>query len=67
MTGFRVLLMVCVLLLAADLAVDRHSYHPLEEFTGFYALYGFVACVSLVLLARVMRRLVMRREDYWDD
>jgi len=32
---------------------------------GFYALYGFVACVLLVLLAKEMRKLVMRNEDYY--
>jgi hypothetical protein len=33
---------------------------------GFYALYGFVACVLLVLLAAEMRKLVMRDEDYYE-
>lgn len=67
MTGFRVLLGVCLLLLAADLVLHRHVIHSFEAVTGFYAFYGFVACVTLVLLARVMRRLLMRSEDYWDD
>jgi hypothetical protein len=34
---------------------------------GFYAIYGFVACVILVLVAKEMRKLVMRDEDYYDD
>jgi len=33
---------------------------------GFYSLYGFVACVILVLLAKEMRKLVMRDEDYYE-
>ena len=33
---------------------------------GFYAGYGFVACVLLVLIAKEMRKLLMRREDYYD-
>ena len=36
------------------------------EFVASFAAYGFVACVALVLLGRVLRRLVMRREEYWD-
>jgi hypothetical protein len=67
MTVFRLLLAICLALLAADLVFHRHTVHPAEELTGFYAFYGFVACVALVLLARVMRRFVMRSEDYWDD
>jgi hypothetical protein len=41
--------------------------HPWEGFFGFYALYGFVACVLLVLLAKEMRKLVMRDEDYYEQ
>lgn len=49
-----------------DLFIHRHIYHSWESFTGFYAFYGFLACVVLVLLARELRKLVMRDEDYYD-
>jgi Na+/melibiose symporter-like transporter len=57
---------VCVLLLLADLVLHRHVEHALEGWFGFYAFYGFVACVTLVLVARGLRRVLMRREDYYD-
>jgi uncharacterized membrane protein len=39
----------------------------LEKWPGFYAVFGFVACVILVLISRfVLRPLVMRDEDYYD-
>lgn len=46
---------------------DDHGVGRVEalEFLGSYALYGFVGCVVLVLLGRVLRRLVMREEDYY--
>jgi hypothetical protein len=34
--------------------------------SGFYAFYGFVACVLLVLIAKQMRKVLMRKEDYYD-
>lgn len=37
------------------------------EFPGSYALYGFVGCCVLVLLGRVLRRLMMRDENYYGD
>lgn len=43
-------------------AVERA--HTLD-FLASYAIYGFVACVILVLLGRVLRRLVMRDENYY--
>ena len=62
----RGLVWVCILLIGLDVIVHRHISHPWENLFGFYALYGFVACVLLVLLAKEMRHLVMRDEDYYE-
>lgn len=37
------------------------------DFIASYAIYGFVACVLLVLLGIVLRRFVMRDENYYRD
>lgn len=57
---------ICGILLLADLIVHRHTLHPWEGLPGFYAVYGFVACVVLVLIAKEMRKVLMRKEDYYD-
>ena len=62
----RTLYVTCFVLFAMDLVIHRHTVHPCESFTGFYAIYGFLACVILVLLARELRKVVMRDEDYYD-
>lgn len=63
----RILYISCFILFAMDLVIHRHTVHPWESFTGFYAIYGFLACVILVLLARELRKVVMRDEDYYDQ
>jgi len=63
----RALVTVCILLVGLDLVLHRHTEHPLEEIFAFYAIYGFVACVLLVLLAKEIRKLVMRDERYYGD
>lgn len=63
----RSLFVACALLVGLDLIVHRHAEHPLEEIFAFYAIYGFVACVLLVLLAKEMRKLLMRGEEYYGD
>ncbi len=56
-----------VVLLFLDLFVSKHPYFRWEEWPEFYAVYGFVACVVLVIVAKyVLRPLVKRREDYYD-
>lgn len=34
---------------------------------GFYALYGFIGCIILVLVAAQMRKIVMRKENYYQQ
>jgi len=57
----------CIIVLAADFLVDRYADHPWESLFGFYALYGFAACVLLVLIAKGLRKILMRPEDYYDE
>jgi membrane protein YdbS with pleckstrin-like domain len=63
----RIFYLACALLLAADLIYHRHVIHDWESLWGFYALFGFAACVSLVLIAKQLRRILMRPEDYYDQ
>lgn len=56
----------CIVLFALDFIHHRHLVHPWEGLIGFYAVYGFVGCVVLVLVAKWMRTFLMRDEDYYD-
>ena len=58
---------ICALLFAADFVIHRHVVHPWENLFGFYGIFGFVACVILVLAAKEMRKVLMRDEDYYDE
>ncbi|MCH7826313.1 MAG: hypothetical protein IH849_16070 [Acidobacteria bacterium] len=60
------LLVVCLLLLGADLLYDKHAEHPLEQYFGFSAFFGFVSYVFIVFAAKQLRKIVMRPEDYYD-
>jgi hypothetical protein len=72
----RILFGVCAavfLLDLVDLVLSLFGLHELrhaetwwEGLSGFYAIYGFVACVVLVLAAKQMRKFLMRDEDYYD-
>ena len=57
---------VCILLFILDFILHRHVTYRWEGLTGFYAIFGFVACVTLVLIAKQLRRIMKRKEDYYD-
>ncbi len=63
----KVFYIFLVLLVVVDLFIPKHPYFTWEEFPSFYATYGFVACVLLVLAAKyILRPLVRRRENYYE-
>lgn len=59
---------VAVELLLPTTLSDGHAAERVHalEFPASYALYGFIACVILVLLGIVLRKLVMRPETYYE-
>lgn len=62
----RAVYLICAVLVVADLFVPKHGSFAVEHVFGFYAWYGFLACVGLVLAAKAMRRVLMRPENYYD-
>lgn len=57
---------VCVGLVLIDFVVHRHIYTPVERVPAFYAIYGFLALVGVVMAAKGLRRLVKRDEGYYE-
>jgi len=58
----------CGLLIAVDFFIPKHAFYSWEEFPFFYGAYGFFAYVSIVLVSSyILRKLLKRKEDYYDD
>lgn len=55
-----------IVLLIADFFIPKHGHFAWETAPAFYAVYGFIACVSLIFVAKLLRLLVKRKEDYYD-
>ena len=55
------------ILLLIELFIHKHPHFKWEAWPEFFAVYGFVACVVLVIVAKYfLRPLVKRDEDYYD-
>ena len=57
---------VCGLLLLIDPLIHKHEAFEFAEWFGFFGFFGFVACVGLVLTAKLLRRVLKRPEDYYE-
>ncbi len=59
-----------VVLLGADFVAGyfhlKHDHVKLGNAPEFYAVYGFVSCVMLIFIAKLLRILIKRDENYYD-
>lgn len=66
----RVCLVVLAVLVVWDaLFVSKEHVHTfVERIPGFWAAFGFVACVVIIIVSKWFGHLgIMTREDYYDD
>ena len=56
-----------VIVVLADFGYHKHGYFGFQEWFAFDAVFGFAAYVGLVNSAKLLRKLVMRPEDYYGE
>lgn len=63
----RIFWVLLFVLFVIDLFIQKHPFFSFEEWTGFYAVFGFVAYTFIVIIAKhLLRPIVKREEDYYD-
>lgn len=59
---------ICVISVLADFFYHKHVTHPVEDLiVGMHGWYSFIVCVFLVLCAKLLRKILMRSEDYYEE
>lgn len=56
----------CAGLFLADFLYHKHAHYAVENIPGFYGLVGFAALIGIVLIAKPLRKVLKRDEDYYD-
>ena len=51
----------------AEFFVKLHPHFEIESYFGFHAVYGFLACVAMVVFAKLLGFLIKRKDDYYDE
>lgn len=60
---FLTILAVTVL---AGLLFDAHAWFGIDGSFAFNAWYGFSACVGMVVVAKLLGRLLQRKDSYYE-
>ena len=61
-----IFLLVLPLTVLASLFTEQHAGFRFEDSFGFNAWYGFLTCIGMVLIAKLLGRLLRRKDSYYD-
>jgi hypothetical protein len=65
---FVALALLVVLDAFPGLVDKEHAHTEAEHWPGFWAVFGFVGCVGIILLSKAFGHAgIMTREDYYDE
>jgi len=55
------------LLVATDFLIHHHAHFGVDGTFGFYAWFGFICCVVMIVGSKALGALVKRSDSYYDD
>lgn len=64
---WKAFIAVLALTVGVQFLIEEHPHFALERLFAWNALYGFLACAALILIARALGVFLKRRDDYYDD
>ena len=65
----RIAYAMLIVIIVIDYFIPRHEIHFIGDgITGFWSLFGFVACILIILISKWIGRLgIMQDEKYYNE
>lgn len=63
---WMIFIAILVVTVVAGFFVHQHESFGIEDSYGFFAWYGFITCVGMVVFAKLLGIFLKRPEDYYD-
>jgi hypothetical protein len=64
---WKLFALVLALTVAAQFFIKVKGYFGVDGWLGFAAVFGFVACLLMVLVAKVLSLVLKRDQDYYKE
>jgi len=64
---WKAFIAVLALTVGVQLLIESHPHFVVERLFAWNALYGFLACAILILVAKALGLILKRHDDYYDD
>lgn len=67
LAAFIIALVIFVLLDLLLVSGEGHNTFPWAHIAGFFALFGFIGCLAIIIVAKLIGHYwLQQREDYYD-
>ena len=65
----RIAYAILILIIVVDFFIPRHEIHFFgDRIPGFWSLFGFVACILIILISKWIGRLgIVQDENYYNE
>jgi len=60
-------LAILAALVVGDFFLVPYEHFGIDGTFGFYAWYGLVTCIAMVIVAKFLGRFLSRKDTYYDD
>ena len=64
---WRIFVLVLMLTVLAQFVWPVKGYFGIDSWLGFGAIFGFIACLGMVLVAKALGAVLKREEHYYSD
>ena len=64
---WRISIVVLAITVLLQLVIKVKGYFGVDGWLGFGAVYGFLACLAMVLFAKLLGWFLKRNEDYYQE
>ena len=65
-TLWIIFITILIVTVIAGFFVHQHESFGIEDSYGFFAWYGFITCVGMVVFAKLLGLILKRPENYYD-
>jgi hypothetical protein len=63
---YGMLIGFATMLTFSEFLYEHHPHFDIERIPEFFELFGFIAFVFMVFAGKALRKLIMRKEDYYE-
>jgi hypothetical protein len=64
---WRIFLAILFATVIAQYFVPVHGYFFVDEAFGFHAMFGFLSCLVMVVVAKLLGLLLKRKATFYDE